>query len=128
MCQSEHGAQPASAYHPLGRLTPLPCDGATRTTPAIPDMTVQAGQAPCAALAERGVQMALAGDREGAERGLVAATRLCPTDPASWRELAGLTVSGGPPALPGDVTAQRSRMPIAERRTTPARENPMCLR
>ena len=37
--------------------------------------------------------MALAGDREGAEQGLVAATGLCPNDPASWRELAGLRFS-----------------------------------
>jgi hypothetical protein len=37
--------------------------------------------------------MALTGDRETAEQGLVAATGLCPNDPASWRELAGLRFS-----------------------------------
>ncbi len=44
---------------------------------------------PCSALVERGVQMALAGDGDGAEQVLVAATGLCPNDAASWRELAG---------------------------------------
>jgi hypothetical protein len=50
-------------------------------------------QTPCVALVERGVHLALAGDREGAEQGLVAATVLCPNDPAPLRELAGLRFS-----------------------------------
>ena len=44
---------------------------------------------------ERGVDMALAGDHEGAGQALVAATRLCPGDADSWRELAGLRFSQG---------------------------------
>jgi len=36
------------------------------------------------------VQLARAGELGGAETGLLAATRLCPRDPAAWRELAGV--------------------------------------
>jgi hypothetical protein len=54
---------------------------------------VHSDATPCAGLVDRAVQLALAGDRDGAEQGLVAATRLCPNDPASWRELAGLRFS-----------------------------------
>ncbi len=68
-------------------------DGAARATPAPSGVTVHADQTPCGALVDRGVGMALTGDREGAEQGLVAATRLCPNDAASWRELAGLRFS-----------------------------------
>ncbi|MCX6538486.1 MAG: C39 family peptidase [Acidobacteria bacterium] len=70
-----------------------PGDDAARATPASSDVAVHADQTPCSALVERGVHMALTGDREGAEQGLVAGTRLCPNDPASWRELAGLRFS-----------------------------------
>ena len=70
-----------------------PSDDAVRVTPASLDPAVPAAQTPCGVLVERGVEMALAGDREGAGQGLVAATRLCPNDPASWRELAGLRFS-----------------------------------
>lgn len=61
--------------------------------PAPADAASNAGQPPCGALVERGVQLALAGDRDGADQGLIAATALCPNDPASWRELAGLRFS-----------------------------------
>ena len=44
----------------------------------------------CGAMVEHGVQMAIAGDRDAAEQELVAATRVCANDAASWRELAGL--------------------------------------
>ena len=76
---------PPGGVHPGG--------GAARAAPASPDAAANSGQTPCGALVERSVQMALAGDREGAEQGLVAATGLCPNDPASWRELAGLRFS-----------------------------------
>jgi hypothetical protein len=46
--------------------------------------------APCDALVARSVDLALAGDRDNAEQGLVAATGLCPNHPDGWRELAGL--------------------------------------
>lgn len=64
-----------------------------RQTSAPFDGVGQASQTPCSALVERAVQLARNGDREGAEQGLVAATRLCPTDAASWIELAGLRFS-----------------------------------
>ncbi|MCX6545827.1 MAG: C39 family peptidase [Acidobacteria bacterium] len=69
--------------------------GASRgnVSPASSAVAVEAGQTACGALVDRGVQMALAGDGEGAELVLVAGTRLCPADPASWRELAGLRFS-----------------------------------
>ena len=54
---------------------------------------VHADQTPCGALVERGVDMALAGDREGAEQALIAATRLCPDDRGLVAELAGLRFS-----------------------------------
>ncbi len=74
----------------------LPPDGFRRgdadipAAPASADTVVSAVATPCGALVDRGVQLALTGDREGAEQVLVAATGLCPDDPASWRELAGL--------------------------------------
>jgi hypothetical protein len=48
---------------------------------------------PCDALVDRGVSLALAGDRAEAEEALVASTRLCADDPASWLELAGFRFS-----------------------------------
>jgi hypothetical protein len=57
------------------------------------DAAVPGDVTPCRALVERGVDLALSGDREGAEQGLLAAASLCPSDPASWRELAGLRFS-----------------------------------
>jgi hypothetical protein len=74
----------------------LPPDGfSPRRDPALapapsPDLAVPADVTPCRALVEHGVDLALAGDRVGAEEGLVAATNLCPRDPGPWRELAGL--------------------------------------
>lgn len=50
----------------------------------------RAKSTPCDAFVERSVELALAGDRDNAEQGLVAATGLCPNDAAPWRELAGL--------------------------------------
>ncbi len=68
-------------------------DDAAPATPPPADVGVPANLTPCGALVDRGVDLALAGDRDGAEQGLVAATNLCPSDPASWRELAGLRFS-----------------------------------
>lgn len=64
-------------------------DDAARVAPVLPDEAARSDQTPCDALVEQGVQMALSGDIEGAERALVAGTRLCPDHAASWRELAG---------------------------------------
>ncbi len=57
------------------------------------DLVVDTNVTPCALLVERSVHMALTGDPDGAEQGLIAATGLCPNDSASWRELAGLRFS-----------------------------------
>ena len=46
-------------------------------------------QTPCDALVERGVMLAIGDDKEAAEEALVGATRVCPTHPGAWRELAG---------------------------------------
>jgi len=58
-----------------------------------PVAVLVADQTPCGALVERSVEMALAGDTEEAELGLVAATRVCPNAAAPWRELARLRFS-----------------------------------
>jgi hypothetical protein len=74
----------------------LPPDGfrarpdAAPATPPAADVEVPANLTPCGALVARGVDLALAGDHDGADQELTAATNLCPNDPASWRELAGL--------------------------------------
>ncbi len=67
-------------------------DEAARAAPAPDDPAVR-GPTPCTALVDRGVQMALEGDADVAERALTAATNLCPNDPAPRRELAGLRFS-----------------------------------
>ena len=77
----------------------LPPDGfrprsdAARAPAPSSDQAVAADLTPCRALVDRDVDLALAGDRDGAEQGLVAATHLCPDDPAAWRELAGVRFS-----------------------------------
>ena len=76
---------------PPGGVRPGPGAPRTGAAPAAP--AAFADLTPCGALVERSVDMALAGNLEGAEQGLVAATGLCPQDPASWRELAGLRFS-----------------------------------
>ncbi len=55
-----------------------------------PDDVVPPRHTPCTTLVARAVDLAHDGDAAGAERGLLAATNLCPTDPDGWRELAGL--------------------------------------
>ncbi len=50
-------------------------------------------QAPCRPSVEPGVDQGLVGDREGSERGLLAATSFCLNDPASWRALVALRFS-----------------------------------
>lgn len=48
---------------------------------------------PCSALVAHAVETALAGQAADAEQKLAAAMRLCPADPAAWREMAGLRFS-----------------------------------
>ena len=79
---------PPGGFSPHG-----PGGDLARVTPSSSEAAIHPEQTPCGALVERGVNMALSGDREGAEQGLAAATALCPNDPASWRELAGLRFS-----------------------------------
>jgi predicted double-glycine peptidase len=59
-----------------------------------PDTAVGAadshGLNPCAPLVADAITRARAGARDEAERGLLAATTLCPANSAAWRELAGL--------------------------------------
>jgi hypothetical protein len=76
---------PPDGFRPRGDAAKAPAPSSDEAVPA--DVT------PCRALVERGVDLALSGDRDGAEQGLMAATSLCPSDPASWRELAGLRFS-----------------------------------
>ena len=76
---------PPNGFRPRGDAALAPAPSSDAAVPA--DVT------PCRALVDHGVDLALAGDRDGAEQGLVAATNLCPSDPASWRELAGLRFS-----------------------------------
>ncbi|MCR4374471.1 MAG: C39 family peptidase, partial [Acidobacteria bacterium] len=62
--------------------------------PSTSPVPVPASPAPeggaCGALVAQSVALAQAGEMEAAERGLLAATRLCPGDAAPWRELSGL--------------------------------------
>ena len=66
---------------------------ATVATPEVSAAASLPAKSPCDALVARGVELAIAGDAEAAERGLVAAVRLCPQDAAPWRELAGMRFS-----------------------------------
>lgn len=70
--------------------TPQHAGPAVRTASPVLADEDHAAETPCRAMVQRSVQLALAGDGAGAEQGLAAATVLCPTDPAPWRELAGL--------------------------------------
>lgn len=64
-----------------------------RPAAAVAEAAVAPGS-PCTALVQQAVSLAIdGGDRDAAERDLVAATRLCPNDPAAWRELAGVRFS-----------------------------------
>jgi hypothetical protein len=76
----------------------LPPSGFSRgDAPTVtPTVSVAAGppaSPSCDALVEHSVDLAIAGDAEAADRGLVAAVRLCPQDAAPWRELAGMRFS-----------------------------------
>ncbi|MDO8834847.1 MAG: C39 family peptidase, partial [Vicinamibacterales bacterium] len=70
--------------------TSRPANPAPPTAPSVPAEEDPAAGTPCRAMVQRSVQLALAGDGAGAERGLGAAAALCPNDAAPWRELAGL--------------------------------------
>lgn len=65
-------------------VTPIPA------TPAPAPVSGAAPATPCTGLVARGVDLALAGQTADAEANLLAATGLCPLDPAAWRELSGL--------------------------------------
>ena len=67
-------------------------EGMTRPGPptAAPTVPLPAPTSTCAPLVQEMVRQARAGAPEDAERGLLAASRLCPRDPAPWQELAGL--------------------------------------
>ena len=60
----------------------------TRIASSLTDSSRRTG--PCAALVEQSVSLAIAGNRNDAESGLLGATSLCPRDADGWRELAGL--------------------------------------
>ena len=66
-----------------------------RAAPASPEPRGHAAQTPCGALVERGVDMALAGDGEGAGQALVAATRLCPGDADVVAGVGGVAIFAG---------------------------------
>ena len=77
------------------RWTLLVLPGEARTAAPAPTVNGPGGPAPggpCSALVDQSVERALAGDHAEAERGLVAASGLCPHASAPWRELAGLRV------------------------------------
>lgn len=74
-------------------LLVLPSDGdVARAPPVRSSASADADETfdRCGPLVGESVRRARAGDLAGAESGLDAATRLCPRDPAAWRELAGL--------------------------------------
>jgi len=65
-----------------------PSESVTSSSP--PTIDTRPAPDTCGALVQEMVQLARAGALGGAETGLLAATRLCPRDPAAWRELAGV--------------------------------------
>ena len=79
----------------------LPPSGGPASAPVVPapnaalPAATPTDRSPCAALVEHSIEMAVTGDRAGAEQGLLAATGFCPNDAATWRELAGLRFAQG---------------------------------
>ncbi|MDP2390454.1 MAG: C39 family peptidase, partial [Acidobacteriota bacterium] len=85
------------AWAAAGRWAMLVLPSADPSTPALPHPSTSAPQhpsaavtSPCSPLIARMVDLARAGQVTDAAPGLVAATELCPADPAAWRELAGV--------------------------------------
>ena len=74
----------------LPRASDRSDDGVAHPEPHAASASPHAVRTPCSALVDHGVTQARAGDQDGAESRLVAATSLCPADAAAWRELAGL--------------------------------------
>jgi hypothetical protein len=85
-------ARPPSVPHAVPAGLGFP-PSAVQVTAQTSEVGVNPDRIPCGELVERSVSSALAGDQEGAEQGLLAATRQCPTEPAAWRELAELRFS-----------------------------------
>jgi len=86
-----------AAWAQAGRwlLLVLPPDGRrvaprTESIDSAPAVTAPSTATPCDALVDRGVGLAIDGDRDAAERVLDGATRMCPQSHAAWRELAGV--------------------------------------
>lgn len=83
------------AWAPTGRWALLllrfqdrPSEPETSFEPRAVDTLPATGT--CGALVQEMVELARTGEVGGAETGLLAAIRLCPGDPAAWRELAGI--------------------------------------
>lgn len=83
------------AWRAAGRWALLILPGDARLDPDTPalhapaSLVTPSGSA-CGPLLPSLVAQAVAGDLAGAERGLLAATAVCPDDAAPWRELAGI--------------------------------------
>jgi len=71
-----------------------PADGVAAPLPVPTSVTAGATTSavitPCSGMVDRGVALALSGESAEAEGVLLAATAVCATDSAAWRELAGL--------------------------------------
>ncbi len=84
------------AWAAAGRWAVLilpPADPAVTAPPASGDHntgSIAASTSACSSLIARMVDLARAGQVADAAPGLLAATELCPADPAAWRELAGV--------------------------------------
>ncbi|MDP3718856.1 MAG: C39 family peptidase [Acidobacteriota bacterium] len=85
------------AWAAAGRWAMLVLPSADPITSALQHPSTSAPQhssaavtSPCSPLIARMVDLARAGQVTDAAPGLVAATELCPADPAAWRELAGV--------------------------------------
>jgi hypothetical protein len=107
-----------AAWAAAGRwmMLVLPPDGfrpaaaATEPPGTSPDSPVAEAPMPCQGLVDHGVDLALAGDRAGAEEALVAATHLCAGKAAPWRELAGLRFAESRWAEAGDLALSAARL------------------
>lgn len=83
------------AWTAAGRWTllVLPGDDRPSAAEAVPERTateMSPATGACGPLIQNMVNLARTGEIAAAESGLLAATHLCPQDPAAWRELAGI--------------------------------------
>jgi hypothetical protein len=91
---------PPSGFRPDGKVA----------GPVAPVGVGSPNRAACDETVAHSVNLALAGNREEAEQGLLAASSLCPQDPGPWRELAGLRFSQSRWSAAADLALTAARL------------------